>query len=226
MERALARRPGPRRLPGAGAPTRESPRLVSGSPSLPERMCKRKATPPFRIGLCPGHAAGQTPETFSRRWWPPRPAPRAPAAKRRQEATSRGTFPRGCQGPSPVQFRRGGRAAGLTRRGVGGVTPDRVGIRRPRGRRGPNPDLLCRSHLQSHDRRERWRRVPSACPAGGAPEEQGLPGIAPSSPRPASWWPGGGRRVEVPIREGFPGRGLAGRVESRLQREIESKIPK
>lgn len=50
MERALARWPRLQLLPRTRAPTRESPHLVSGWPSLPERMCKRKATPPSGLG--------------------------------------------------------------------------------------------------------------------------------------------------------------------------------
>lgn len=46
MECALARWPWLQLLGGTRAPTRDSAHLVSGWPSLPERMCKRKTTPP------------------------------------------------------------------------------------------------------------------------------------------------------------------------------------
>lgn len=56
MERALARWPRLQLLGRTGAPTRESPHLVSGWPSLPERMCKSKTTALRGWALSSGHA--------------------------------------------------------------------------------------------------------------------------------------------------------------------------
>lgn len=68
MERALARWPWLQLLGRTGAPTRESPHLVSGWPSLPKRMCKRMTTPPSGLGsvlLDMLKGGRQTPRTFS-----------------------------------------------------------------------------------------------------------------------------------------------------------------
>lgn len=111
MERALACWPWPQLLRRTGAPTRESPHQVSGWPSLPERLCKRKATPSFGLGsVLWDMPKDRRRDLLSKVVISPGPERRQQNAVRKENLEAH--FFGGEQGPILVQSFRVGRVAG------------------------------------------------------------------------------------------------------------------